>query len=96
MNTKFKLALSGMAIAIGSSAAYAGDVAINLGFAAPEESAYGVLATKFEELAEEYVRRQSFSECFGFIVTEALVRLLFQFRRQRIGAASGVFGMSVS
>ena len=37
------------------------------------------------------VRCQSFSECFGCIVTEALVRFLFQFRRQRIGAASGVF-----
>lgn len=54
MNTKFKLGLTGIAIAIGSSAAYAGDVAINLGFAAPEKSAYGVLANKFEQLAEEY------------------------------------------
>ncbi len=54
MINKFKFTLSGLAFAIGSSAAFAGDVAINLGFAAPEESAYGVLAAKFEELAEEY------------------------------------------
>ena len=37
------------------------------------------------------VRRQSFSESAGCFVTEALVRFLFEFRRQRIGAATGVF-----
>ena len=40
---------------------------------------------------EESVRRQSFSESAGCFVTEALVRFLFEFRRQRIGAATGVF-----
>ena len=41
------------------------------------------------------VRRQSFPERGGAFVTEALARFLFQFRRQRIGAASGVCGLSV-
>ena len=45
---------------------------------------------------EGYVRRQSFSEWRGVFVTEALVRFLFEFMRQRLGAASGVFGLSVS
>ncbi len=35
------------------------------------------------------VRRQSFSDFSGRFVTEALVRFLFKFRRQRLGAASG-------
>ena len=36
------------------------------------------------------VRRQSFPECLGRFLTEALVRFLFKFRQQRLGAASGV------
>ena len=51
------------------------------------------LCAEFHHVFLKFVRRQSFSECFGFIVTEALVRFLFQFKRQRIGAASVVFGM---
>jgi len=42
------------------------------------------------------VRRQSFSEWRGVFVTAALVRFLFEFMRQRLSAASGVFGLSVS
>jgi len=42
------------------------------------------------------VRRQSFSESESCFVTEALVRFLFEFRRPRLGAATGVFGLSVS
>ena len=42
------------------------------------------------------VRRQGSSEIGSRFVTEALVRLLFQFRRQRLGAASGVSGLFVS
>ena len=42
------------------------------------------------------VRRQSFSERTGCFVTEALVRFLFQFRPQQLGAATGVFELSVS
>ena len=42
------------------------------------------------------VRRQSFPECRGVFVAEALVRFLFEFRRLRLGAATGVFGLSVS
>ena len=37
------------------------------------------------------VRRQSFSESMSVFITEALVRFLFEFRRQRLGAATGVF-----
>jgi len=44
-----------------------------------------------EYMLEERVRRQSFSECWGVFVTEALVRFLFKFRRQRLGAATCVF-----
>ena len=42
------------------------------------------------------VRRQSFSEWRGVFVTEALVRFLFEFRLPRLGAATGVFGLSAS
>jgi len=42
------------------------------------------------------VRRQSFSESVSVFTTEALVRFLFEFRRRRLGAATGVFGLSVS
>jgi len=42
------------------------------------------------------VRRQSFPERGGAFVTEALARFLFQFRRQQIGAASGVCGLSAA
>ena len=42
------------------------------------------------------VRLQSFTEISLVFVTEALVRFLFQFRRQRIDAATGVFGWFVS
>ena len=41
------------------------------------------------------VHRQSFSESEGFFTTEALVRFLFEFRRQRSDAATCVFGLSV-
>ncbi|MEH6443462.1 MAG: TRAP transporter substrate-binding protein [Oceanospirillaceae bacterium] len=37
-----------------SSASHAGDVTINLGYMAAKTSSYGVLAAKFEELAEKY------------------------------------------
>ena len=47
-------------------------------------------------LSVSHVRRQSFSEWRGVFVMEALVRFLFEFMRQRLGAASGVFGLSVS
>ncbi len=42
------------------------------------------------------VRLQSFSESLGCFVTEALVRFLFEFRQPRLGAATGVFGLSAS
>jgi hypothetical protein len=42
------------------------------------------------------VRRQGFSESWSGFVTEALVRFLSEFRRPRLGAATGVFGLSVS
>ena len=54
MFNTFKITLTGLALAVGASAASADNVTVNLGFAAPEDSAYGVLANKFEELAEEY------------------------------------------
>lgn len=47
-------AFTAIAIALVSQAAAAGKVTINLGYAAAETSAYGVLAGKFEELAEQY------------------------------------------
>ena len=50
----------------------------------------------YGQLKETTVRRQSFSEWRGVFVTEALVRFLFEFMRQRLGAASGVFGLSIS
>lgn len=42
------------ALSLATQAAFAGDVTINLGYAAAETSSYGVLAAKFEELAEKY------------------------------------------
>ncbi|SDX86355.1 tripartite ATP-independent transporter solute receptor, DctP family [Ruegeria halocynthiae] len=42
------------ALVLTSQATLAGDVVINLGYAAAEGSSYAVLANKFEELAEEY------------------------------------------
>lgn len=42
------------------------------------------------------VRCQSFSESMICFATEALVRLVFEIRRQRLGAASGGFGVSAS
>ena len=42
------------------------------------------------------VRRQSFSDIAGVLVTEALARFQFQVRRRRLGAATGVFGWSAS
>ena len=42
------------------------------------------------------VRRQSFPDSASSLVTEALVRFLSEFRRQRLDAASGVCGWSVS
>ena len=44
----------------------------------------------------DHVRLQSFSESLGCFVTEALVRFLFEFRQPRLGAATGVFGLSAS
>ena len=43
-----------------------------------------------------FVRLQSYSESVDVFVTEALVRFLFEARRRRLGAASGVAGLSVS
>ena len=48
------LAASIMAFSLAAQPALAGDVVINLGYAAAEGSSYAVLADKFEELAEEY------------------------------------------
>lgn len=42
------------AISFAAQAAFADKITINLGYAAAETSSYGVLATKFEELAEKY------------------------------------------
>lgn len=42
------------ALVISAQSVLADDVTINLGYAAAETSSYGVLAAKFEELAEEY------------------------------------------
>ena len=42
------------ALLFGGATAGAADLTINLGYAAAETSSYGVLANKFEELAEEY------------------------------------------
>ena len=38
----------------------------------------------------------AFSDFAGRIVTEALVRFLFEFRRRQLGAATGTFGLSAS
>ena len=56
------------------------------------------LLESFEYLASctDLVCRQSFSESVSVYTTEALVRFLFQFKRPRLGAATGVFGLSVS
>lgn len=54
MLTKNTLIIPAIASLLGGGAALADEVTVNLGFAAPEDSAYGVLAAKFEELAEEY------------------------------------------
>lgn len=48
------LAASVLTLALSGQSAIAGDVVINLGYAAAEGSSYAVLANKFEELAEEY------------------------------------------
>lgn len=48
------LTVTALGLGICASTASAADVRINLGFAAPIASSYGVLATKFEELAEKY------------------------------------------
>ncbi len=48
------LAASALALAVTGSSAFAADVTINLGYATAETSSYGTIATKFEELAEEY------------------------------------------
>ena len=45
---------SALAFAFSAQTVVAGDVVINLGYAAAEGSSYAVLADKFEELAEEY------------------------------------------
>ena len=45
-------------------------------------------------LYDNTVRRQSYSESLGRFVTEAQVRFLFEFRRPRPGAATGVAGLS--
>ncbi|PID35356.1 MAG: hypothetical protein CR958_00700, partial [Rhodobacterales bacterium] len=49
------------------------------------------VASAVRGVEEFFVRLQSFSECRGVFVTEALVRFLFEFRRQRLGAATDVF-----
>ncbi|WP_271273132.1 TRAP transporter substrate-binding protein [Aliamphritea hakodatensis] len=43
-----------MSVQLISAQSIAANVTINLGYAAPDTSTYGVLAAKFEELAEEY------------------------------------------
>lgn len=48
------LAASVAALVLSSQAAFADNVTINLGYAAAEGSSYGILASKFEELAEKY------------------------------------------
>lgn len=48
------LAASLLSLGLTAQVAMADDVVINLGYAAAEGSTYGVLADKFEELAEEY------------------------------------------
>ncbi|WP_120499294.1 TRAP transporter substrate-binding protein [Roseovarius sp. EL26] len=47
-------AASCAAFALTAQSAFAGDVVINLGYATAETSSYGPIATKFEELVEEY------------------------------------------
>ncbi|WP_422026016.1 Rieske 2Fe-2S domain-containing protein [Roseovarius sp.] len=44
----------------------------------------------------QIVRLQSFSDTSFVLVTEALARFLFEFRRPRLCAATGAFGLSVS
>ncbi|MFN3210853.1 MAG: TRAP transporter substrate-binding protein [Roseovarius sp.] len=48
------LAATLLTMGLAAPGAWAQDVTINLGYAAAEGSTYGVLADKFEELAEEY------------------------------------------
>jgi len=50
--TLFSIFLGMAALSIGT--ALAGNVTINLGYATAETSSYGIIATKFEELAEKY------------------------------------------
>ncbi len=51
---KHTLIAAGLALGLSAGGAYAADVTINLGYAAAEDSSYGVLAAEFERLAEEY------------------------------------------
>ena len=43
----------------------------------------------------DFVRRRSFWESVSVFTTEALVRFLFELKRPRLGAATGVFGLSL-
>lgn len=52
-NQPFALGIAS-AVLLAGQVATAGDVTINLGYAAAETSSYAVLANKFEELAEDY------------------------------------------
>lgn len=53
-NSLTRLIAACAALTFSTHTALADDVIINLGYAAAETSSYGVLAAKFEELAEEY------------------------------------------
>ena len=55
LNRKLRSTLAALTgVAMFAGAAQAADVSINLGYATAETSSYGFLASKFEELAEEY------------------------------------------
>ena len=56
----------------------------------------GIASAENVRVAKKLVRRQSFWEYSGRFVAEAQVRHLSEFRRQRLAAATGVFGLSVS
>ena len=60
------------AVVMANATAQAGDVTINLGYATAETSSYGVIATKFEELAEKYSNGTVDVKirCCGQLITE--------------------------
>lgn len=82
------LALSVTAAAMTSTAAYAADVTMNVGFGAPEASIYGRFGAHFERLAEEYTDGEVDVKlrCCNQIATEDEA-----FKAMQLGTVDGFF-----